>query len=290
MPLRERLPPRPSSVGEARRLVRAAGGEALSPDLVETAELLVSELVSNAIVHAGTPIDIEVSVVNPTEVLVTVGDGSPHRPVLRSYGDTAATGRGLRLVNDMSDDWGVTTGEVGKTVWFRLSATGSAARPGMAQEPGVRAAGPENVAVELLNVPLVLHARWQQQAEALLREYLLVTLEDEEAFDEVIRHAQCSDAVALLAESIPEPGTGDGRVADENGEIWCPRATMSVPLESVEHFVTLDETLDRALDMAASDLMLTPPIDPECQRLRRWVCRQVADQANGLPPRPWEGR
>lgn len=53
---RERLAAHPTSVGAARRLVRAATGSAVPVELAETAELLVSELVTNAVVHAGTPV------------------------------------------------------------------------------------------------------------------------------------------------------------------------------------------------------------------------------------------
>ena len=55
------LRPHPSSVAEARRAVRAAfAGSSADPDLVDTAELCVSELVTNAVVHAGTDIDVVV--------------------------------------------------------------------------------------------------------------------------------------------------------------------------------------------------------------------------------------
>ena len=55
-----RLPPRPESVRSARQFVRAAANGA-APDLVATAELLVSELVTNAVVHAHTDIEVRVS-------------------------------------------------------------------------------------------------------------------------------------------------------------------------------------------------------------------------------------
>jgi hypothetical protein len=139
--------------------------------------------------------------------------------------------------------------------------------------------------VELLGVPVLLHARWQQQAEALLREYLLFTLEEGAEESEVLRHAECSDAVALLAEAIPLP-------EDSGGDPWVdeelPRASVSVPLASVPHFATLEETLDEAIALAESDALLTVSSSPEAQAFRRWVCREVAEQAAGAPPTPWQ--
>lgn len=293
MDLHERLPPRPSSVGAARRLVRSAGQEVVPDDLVETAELLVSEVVSNAVVHAGTPIDLEVSV-DDGEVLVRVRDGSPQRPVLRRYGESAATGRGLRLVDDLADDWGVSPGEHGKSVWFRLGSEGAPARPGTPEQPEAAAGVSECVRVALVDVPLFLHAAWQRKAAALLREDLLITFEDEdeESFEEVVRHAECSSAMGLLSDAIPEPeGASESEGLDgacsDSGEECFRTVVMEVPADAVKHFRTLDETLDRAVGLADSDALLAAPTDSRTRRFRRWVCRQVSVQAAGLPPEAW---
>ena len=283
--LHEQLPAKPASVGAARRLVRTSAADTFHGDMVETAELLVSELVSNAVMHAGTPIDLTVSISDAPALTVGVTDGSPHRPVPRSYGETASTGRGLRLVEDLSDEWGVTVRDTGKTVWFRVSG----AHSGPAGQPRRHGHGAppqaDTVMVELLGVPLVLHARWQQHAEALLREYLLVRLEEGAEESEVLRHAECSDAVALLAEAIPQPEDGGGDLGvDEE----LPRATVAVPQASVPHFATLDETLDKAIALADSDALLTVSTPPAARAFRRWVCRQVAAQSAGAPPVPWK--
>jgi len=285
--VRERLPATPASVGVARRLVRTTAADAVDGELVDVAVLLVSELVTNAVMHAGTPIELTVSLSHASELTVSVGDGSPHQPVPRSYGRTASTGRGLRMVEDLADDWGVSVGETGKTVWFRVSGD-HPGQPGPARRDGRGASRrADTVLVELLNVPLVLHARWQQHAEALLREYLLVRLEEGAPEREVLRHAECSDAVALLDEAIPQPAGGaPGLGVDEQ----LPRATVAVPGASVPHFATLDETLDRAIALADADGMLSVATPPMARAFRRWVCRQVATQAAGAPPMPWSAR
>src|SRR3954470_16853174 len=97
-------------------------------DLVEPAVLLVSELVTNALLHAGTDIDL-VAEVDGGGLRVEVGDGSPHLPSRRRYAATAGTGRGLMMLESMVDDWGVTRHRRGKTVWFRLSHDDLAHQP-----------------------------------------------------------------------------------------------------------------------------------------------------------------
>jgi anti-sigma regulatory factor (Ser/Thr protein kinase) len=72
------------------------------PDLADAAGLLVSEIVTNAIVHARTTIDLDV-VAGPDGLRVSVRDRSPNQPVPRHYGRAASTGRGLGLVELMSD-------------------------------------------------------------------------------------------------------------------------------------------------------------------------------------------
>ncbi len=291
MPLHEQLPAHPSSVGRARRLVQgaaASSGQNLPGGLVEDAELLVSELVSNAIMHAGTPVDVEVSVETPTSVLVSVGDGARRMPARRRYGTAAATGRGLRLLDRLSDEWGVTPRADGKTVWFRLSTSEQPQQDAGPVSPGngQRRSSPGAVAVELRNLPLLLHTRWQQQAEALVRERLLLFAEDGHATAQLEQHAECSDAVALLAEAVADCSMG-WEPRDGDDEVWCHRVVMSVPHESVEHFATLDRTLAAARAEAVAEQLLAAPTELDGRRFRRWVCTQVADQARGLPPTSW---
>lgn len=290
-PVREHLPPHPSSVGVARRLVRgvaAANGEDLPADLVDNAELLASELVSNAVMHAGTAVDVEVSIDGPASLLVSVADGSRRVPARRRYGTSAATGRGLRLLDRISDEWGVSPRANGKAVWFRV--TGAHHRQAVTSPSTAEGGdGPlrEVVTVELLQLPLVLHARWQQHAEALLREYLLAALGGEDDVDaQLQRHAECSDAVALLAEAIANAAQHRAPGGDQEAS-WSDEVVVSVPKQAVSHFATLDQTLTDALVEAESDQLLTDPTDYELRRFRSWLCEQVADQARGLPATPW---
>lgn len=289
------LPPVPSSVGEARRLVRHELRDAQRDDLTEAAELLVSEMVTNAVVHAGTAVELAMSVADDG-LLVEVGDGSPHLPSRSYFAPTAATGRGMMLLEQLADDWGISPQPNGKKVWFHLSSGGDNGRDGAATQPelGVTGARPgATVMVQLLNVPLLLHAAWHQHAQALLREHLLVTM-DEDTERAIQVHAQAHDALALLAEHIPLPGISDvpdQLIADavDNAIVVAEQVTVPVPLESVPNFAVLDDALDAAAALADAGDFLTTPTQPELRTLRRWLCQQVEQQGSGglatpLPP------
>jgi anti-sigma regulatory factor (Ser/Thr protein kinase) len=84
---------------------------------VETATLLVSELASNAVLHARSPFLVSVRQ-HEHALTVAVVDGSETRPEPREI--TPTRGRGLRLVETLANDWGVCPREGGKAVYFRL--------------------------------------------------------------------------------------------------------------------------------------------------------------------------
>jgi len=119
-----RFPEAPASVPGARQFV-AESLSALEPALSETAVLLVSELATNAVVHATS--DFAVTVVYPTRagrVRVEVVDSVPGRPASLQPPPTAPHGRGLLLVASLAEEWGVegvAGSRAGKTVWFELA-------------------------------------------------------------------------------------------------------------------------------------------------------------------------
>ena len=118
------LDPVPASVGVARSLVRdsLAG---FDRDARDVALLLTSELVTNAILHARTPVQLGV-LVDGDRALVCVADRLPESPALspRAHSHDRPGGRGLALVEDLANTWGTTTYTGGKTVWFVLQTAG----------------------------------------------------------------------------------------------------------------------------------------------------------------------
>lgn len=119
------LPCDASSVGVARRLLRrelAAAGDPdlVDADLLDAAGLLVSELVTNAVVHARTDVTLRV-ILRRGVLRIEVTDGSPIVPAPRRPAGLAGTGRGLQLVDRLADRWGVSKARRGKTIWFELA-------------------------------------------------------------------------------------------------------------------------------------------------------------------------
>lgn len=115
------LPASPASVREARHFVVGALEALGAGRQREVAALLTSELVTNAIVHAGGAVRVRIR--NDTNVVrVAVRDSSVTPPTPRTSGDRAVTGRGLGLVEKLASRWGtdVSSDGSGKEVWFEL--------------------------------------------------------------------------------------------------------------------------------------------------------------------------
>lgn len=110
-----------SSVGRARGLVRDTLLEwGVAEDTADTAVLLTSEIATNAVLHARTPFTVSVRLVSG-RVRIGVQDGSGARPVVQHYGRTQTTGRGLRLLGTLAQEWGFDSlPGGGKAVWFEL--------------------------------------------------------------------------------------------------------------------------------------------------------------------------
>ncbi|MBF5081948.1 ATP-binding protein [Quadrisphaera sp. INWT6] len=94
----------------ARAFVRKELGELHSVEVRDRVELLASELVTNAVVHAGSLVTMDVVSEASGAVLVEVADGSPVHPVLRETELLDESGRGLELVDKLSVEWGVREG------------------------------------------------------------------------------------------------------------------------------------------------------------------------------------
>lgn len=119
------LPARAESVPAARRFVRDALIMLGAATACDDAEALVSELATNAVLHARTTYTITVSRADEL-IRVRVHDASRALPRQRAYGTVATTGRGLRLLGSIASRWGVDREAAGKTVWFELPVQGCA--------------------------------------------------------------------------------------------------------------------------------------------------------------------
>ena len=114
------FPPALGAASEARRFVAGAVGDLGHPEMAEDAALITSELATNAVRHADSEF---VVVVTPDDggVCISVWDSAPGAPGPRDAQLHDTSGRGLRLVSQMSERWGAEPLSGGKVVWACLN-------------------------------------------------------------------------------------------------------------------------------------------------------------------------
>lgn len=120
--LKREFLPEPRSAPAARKFVLGLGWSNDSGVNLRLATV-VSEVVTNAIIHARTPFSVSV-LADETSIHVAVKDGSTILPARKKH--ETIKGRGLDIVNAMADRWGVTSQPTGKTVWFEVEKDGAA--------------------------------------------------------------------------------------------------------------------------------------------------------------------
>jgi serine/threonine-protein kinase RsbW len=142
MTLRRTFPCRPEAVTAARHFVRdSLAGQ--SPATLEAAELMTSELASNAVRHARSGFELVIR--TGREIRIELHDDGGGAPTLLSPTPREVTGRGLLIVAAMSTDWGVIPSASGKQVWFTLPLAperGDALRAVPAQRGSVARSSP----------------------------------------------------------------------------------------------------------------------------------------------------
>ena len=279
---------------------------------VENASLVVSELVTNAVLHAGTPIELR-CVLDSFHVRLEVRDERADAPMLKAHASDASTGRGLRLVATLADEWGVSTADDAKVVWCVIGAHPGPSRlaqarrfaravplpgdgdpepsgPGRASSgDGARVGGDDrSVRVAMLNLPLGMYDELGEHAEAVVRELALVAQSAAGRSG-----ADAPEGLLVLAEGVRAdfaPATRALRAQVERARGAGAETVdleLDVPAELLETLVALADRFD-ALDRhcEAGDL-LTLASSPAQRRFRRWFADQLARQAGGLPPSPW---
>jgi PAS domain S-box-containing protein len=121
------LPAEPAAAAAGRGFVAAALAAWGCTELVETARLLTSELVTNAVQHADGPLRLGLRR-TASQVIVEVSDNSIMRPTVQPKDPTSESGRGLLLVDALSDTWGTRLDGSAKAVWFALRLAGNPPR------------------------------------------------------------------------------------------------------------------------------------------------------------------
>jgi hypothetical protein len=125
-------------VTAARMFVRGRLGDQ-STEAVEAAELMASELASNCVLHART--DFQLAIHLRDQIRIEVSDSADGRPTLLSPTPRELTGRGLLIVDALSDAWGVIPTASGTTVWFTLPRASDEEFPSAARDRPSRSTG-----------------------------------------------------------------------------------------------------------------------------------------------------
>jgi anti-sigma regulatory factor (Ser/Thr protein kinase) len=115
------LPGAPGSAAVARAFIVETLGPWECDHIVDTTALLTSELVTNAVLHARTPVSLAVTL-DAGRLRVEVCDDSERMPAVRPYSLDDPTGRGLAMVAGFAADWGAERRPGGKCVWFEIDA------------------------------------------------------------------------------------------------------------------------------------------------------------------------
>jgi anti-sigma regulatory factor (Ser/Thr protein kinase) len=314
------LPAEVASTPRARIYVRTALTGILSADVVAMAELCVSELVTNAVLHAGTPVRVHVAPVSGG-IRIHVRDGSAAMPLRVRHSRTAATGRGLGLVETVSQAWGVDThGDGGKTVWCELDTTPApptdeeallaawdddvdwddldVRRVEAADEAGWPATSPPVTngtvpgCVVYLRYPVVLSMRLKEHYDALTRECQLLWAAAKQ--DRNVR-VDVPHRLAQLAEEMA------GRYPDDSSEPerrrldafarGLPTIDLVYPHrpELKKQIVAARKILAEMDDYSRNNALLTLATPADINALMTWLLGEYLRQADGEPPRPWDG-
>jgi anti-sigma regulatory factor (Ser/Thr protein kinase) len=118
-PCQAQFPARANAITQARRMIADTLPD-LEPPIAESVMLMVSELATNSVQYAHTDFTVTIERL-PRRIRVAVTDAGPGKPVMRAPMATDPTGRGLRIVERLSDSWGVEYERAsGKTVWFTV--------------------------------------------------------------------------------------------------------------------------------------------------------------------------
>ncbi|WP_031185016.1 SpoIIE family protein phosphatase [Streptomyces sp. NRRL F-5635] len=273
-----RFPDRPTSAATARRFVRTALDGAAA-DLVGTAELLVSELVTNAVLHART--EVEVGLVRlDGRLRVRVRDRRPGRSLVpRRCSPYAGTGQGLAMVERLASRYGADGGDAGKTVWFELWHA-SPPPPSSGWETAVPP-WPADRTVTLVDVPTALETTCRQHRHAVLRELtfaasagdpLGVPPEDLAAANDV-NNMISAGVTAALEEPGAEPGLRS--------------LPLPLPADAGPAVSALRRVLDLAEERAREERLLALPALPRGRAFQDWLFDEITGQLAGDPPTAW---
>lgn len=299
------LAPEPGAASTARAWV-AAALDGWPTHSVETARLLVSELVTNAVLHARTEIALRHRL-DGARVRFEVGDGRRDGPMPKRYSPDSPTGRGLRLVDTLAAEWGVTRSPRGKVVWFvvtpesgtsdqlaaqfgsvdlpRRPVSGADQETGDAPAPAVSAG---IATVQILGLPLEVFLEAEQHNDAVMRELtlLLQSSTSHRGLEVPARLLElAADARARFGATATAVRRQVERAVQRRQETID--ITMDIPPGGSQALLDVSAQLEEVDRFCEEGDLLTLGSPPRVRRFRQWVTQQIGDQVAGLPATPW---
>ena len=292
----------PQSVKHARAWVLDELAAIGREDLMDAAELGVSELVTNAILHADPPIVVRVGG-TPTHPRVEVHDTSAAPPQIRDMTNDerllATVGRGLGIVAMYSSTWGAEISSNGKVVWFEPSAEPEFLEDGPDLVPAVfdlseivaervAAAGEpdDRQAVRLIGMPVKIFAHYRTWYDELRRELRLLALNHGNDYPVAMELSE----ITLQVEQERRQATGVDRL-DEAIAQDQERVDLEyhVPAGAGATMSRLLELLAEVDVFCREQRLLTLEPTPQQLVLREWYLGEFARQTNGEEPVAWSG-
>lgn len=297
MPLnRPALPlgPGPRGVQDARRWVVQTCRDIGRPELTECAEMGVSELVTNALLHGEPPLSVRVRGTRE-HPRVEVRDGSTRPPVLPSD-DTAegddillTFGRGLDIVARSSDAWGAAIEEDGKIVWFAPAVDfADESTPGVITGVDPQALTPipeaDAVDIEILDVPVDLYQGFHRHFCELRREVRLLALAHETDYPLA---KSLSDLFAALERSLRDGlGAEQVQAAEFTGQEYAD-VYARISRRSATTLSRFLEALELADAFCREERLLSLARSPEQRAFQSWFLGEYVRQTAGEEPLPW---
>ncbi|HEY1650389.1 MAG TPA: ATP-binding protein [Acidimicrobiales bacterium] len=274
-----------ASCSTARRFVREALAQA-DDDVRANASLLISELVTNALLHANGPATVEVRQ-KGSAYRIAVSDGSRTPPAQKGYRVDDATGRGLELLDCLAAAWGWKPSGTGKVVWFDLpEPLDDAFSPG-AKRRSYEDPYPNGTPIALLDAPIQGMIRTAAHYDALYREFRLI-LELDPA------HLQAVPGRLLrLIDALGTSFLGVGRAVEETWDTAVAENRdavdlhFRVPPEAGPPVMRYNQLLDEADEYCRQAQLLTIAPTDEALAVRGWAFGQIVCQCKGEPPTPW---
>jgi GAF domain-containing protein/anti-sigma regulatory factor (Ser/Thr protein kinase) len=283
----------PDAVPTARRFATEVLGD-VSTATTEDAALVVTELVTNAVLHGGLPVTLRLAR-SDNRLRIEVEDTGRNVPVRMRSSAEAMTGRGLGLVAALSSSWGVDAGTVGgKVVWAEITegGSGAAVEPEMDIDSLLEAWTDDEPAelvftVELGAVPTDLLLAAKAHIDNLVREFTLADA-GSAAKEAGELPPELAELVRTVVHGFSVARSEIKRQALEAGErgLADTRLTLALPASAAKAGEDYLAALDQADRYARAARLLTLETPPVHRIFRRWYVEALVDQlrrqASGL--------